>query len=328
MPGDWPPGPDDLSGWERVLEHWPHLEPLFVEWLMGLPIGWTDLRNSVTASTACDSSATASSLPKPQAPSCNSSTKPSPTSHRSRPVTDAVLDALRYDVIVIDDPWSYANWTDAKNGAAVSAMTTQDEDFLSKVPVSKWAQKDCILLMWATWPKLDVALRVLDARGFEWVTAAPWIKTTPKSGDISTGIGFWFQSTSEVLIVARQGKPTTERFPILGLLTGDERQFYYPASRKHSRKPEDIYDWIEAKCGPPGDGTNGTTRYLELFATRERPGWTCIGSELGYWIDCDGISVIPPAAPEEDPPPPPDDEDALPPPPPEEDDGEPPPPPD
>jgi len=204
-----------------------------------------------------------------------------------------LLDGEQFDVIVADCPWKYQNFTDAKNGAASSAMTVQTEKFLSSIPVAKWAAKDCALLSWFTWPKMmeGECGRVMTAWGFKGVTAAPWVKTTPDKADLATGIGFWFQSCSEPLTVWKRGNPTTERFPILGLLHGDERQFYYPASRKHSRKPEDIYDWIEAKCGPPGDGTNGTTRYLELFATRERPGWVCIGADLGFWLDERGVTV-------------------------------------
>jgi N6-adenosine-specific RNA methylase IME4 len=44
--------------------------------------------------------------------------------------------------------------------------------------------------------------------------------------------------------------------------------------REHSRKPEGIYDVIEA-CSP---GPR-----LELFARSERPGWTQWGDELGSY---------------------------------------------
>lgn len=213
-----------------------------------------------------------------------------------------MIDERPYDVVVIDFPWLYKNFSDAKNGAAKSAMIVQPKDFLKSIPISKWLAKHAIVLSWFTWPKMieGECGDVMRAHGLHGVTGAPWIKTLPDKQDISTGIGFWFQSTSEPLTVWKKGNPSQKRYPILGLLAGDERQFYYPASRKHSRKPEDIYDWIEAKCGPPGDGTNGTTRYLELFATRERPGWTCWGSELGYWLDANGVCEIPPCPPEDE----------------------------
>lgn len=204
---------------------------------------------------------------------------------------------MEFDVIVADPPWAYQNWTDAKNGAAVSAMAVQGEEFLSRLRVGDlYAARDAVLLCWFTWPKMieGECSRVVNAWGFEGVTGAPWVKTLPKKEDIATGIGFWFQSCSEPLTVWRRGKPTAQRYPVLGLLAGDERQFYYPASRKHSNKPEDIYDWIEKLCGPPGDGSDGTTRYLELFATRNRPGWACWGADLGHWLDHNGVRVMTP----------------------------------
>lgn len=212
-----------------------------------------------------------------------------------------VLDIGQFDVMVTDHPWCYQNWTDAAHGSSKSAMIVQDERALRRLPLHTLLKKDSILLAWLTWPKLmegECHRVIRRSAGVKGVTAAPWIKTTPKSKpeqiDISTGIGFWFQSASEILSVWRKGSPSTKRFPILGLLTGDERQFYYPASRKHSQKPEDIYEWIEKKCGPPGDGSNGTTRYLEIFATRRRPGWICVGERLGTWISERGITEMDP----------------------------------
>jgi DNA (cytosine-5)-methyltransferase 1 len=49
----WPPSPTDIVEWQRVLQHEPTLEPAlggpgrrlnprFVEWLMGLPLNWSD----------------------------------------------------------------------------------------------------------------------------------------------------------------------------------------------------------------------------------------------------------------------------------------------
>ena len=42
--------------------------------------------------------------------------------------------------------------------------------------------------------------------------------------------------------------------------------------REHSRKPEEVYDVIEA-CSP--------APFLELFARHRRPGWEAWGDEAG-----------------------------------------------
>lgn len=50
--------------------------------------------------------------------------------------------------------------------------------------------------------------------------------------------------------------------------------------RRHSEKPEELQDLIERVY--PG------LRYLELFARRTRPGWTCRGLEID---DVDSLAV-------------------------------------
>ena len=45
--GYWPPPPDAVE-WREVVNERPTLNPRFVEWLMGWPIGWTDCDSQVT----------------------------------------------------------------------------------------------------------------------------------------------------------------------------------------------------------------------------------------------------------------------------------------
>ena len=191
-----------------------------------------------------------------------------------------------YGVIYTDPPWAYANFADSAHGAAVNHYDTMDLEALKglRPVVDVWAAKDCILVMWATWPKLDQAFLLLDAWGFEHVTGAPWLKVVPDSGTIRTGIGFWWQSTSEILLIARRGKPKAKRMPLLALLSGETRAFCDKIG-KHSAKPLGVRDWIAEKLGGP---------YLEMFATRQHPGWTCYGRALGTEITPTGIRAYAP----------------------------------
>lgn len=191
----------------------------------------------------------------------------------------------RYGVIYTDPPWIYKNFADSAHGAAQSHYDLLTLGRLKKLRkiIDKWAAKDCIMVMWATWPKLKDAFRVLRAWGFEdYVTGCPWIKTTPNTGRIRTGIGFWFQSASEILLIARRGKPKTKKIPLLALLTGDRDNavFFDQRHKPHSKKPPTIREWIELKMDGP---------YLEMFATSERDGWTTYGRALGTEITPNGI---------------------------------------
>lgn len=193
-----------------------------------------------------------------------------------------------YGVVLADPAWRYRNFTDSAHGAAASAYDTMDTKDIAAIPVHQWAAKDSVLVLWGTWPKLPDGLRVMEAWGFDYVTAAPWVKTTPSKGDIATGVGFWFQSASEIILIGKRGKPSTQKYPILGLLHGEPAQFYAPAARgknTHSKKPLEIHDWIEARCPEGGP-------YLELFARRPREGWATWGLELGVRLSAEGAHYV------------------------------------
>jgi N6-adenosine-specific RNA methylase IME4 len=178
-----------------------------------------------------------------------------------------------------DPPWHYRNFTDAVHGAASSAYATMDTRSIAEIPAAMWAEDDAVLALWGTWPLLPDALAVMAAWGFAFVTGCPWVKTSPSSGEIRTGIGFWWQSASELLLIGRRGRPTISRFPILAYLEGEPRAFYAPRGREHSRKPPGVHEWLERKAPGPR---------LELFATQAREGWTCWGDSLGQTLSPHG----------------------------------------
>lgn len=190
-----------------------------------------------------------------------------------------------YATIIADPDWQYANFGAAKHGAARAHYPGTQDDDIARIPVGEWARPDSILLLWATLPKLDVAIDVMRAWGWHLVTAVPWIKTSPKAGDIRRGIGFWFQSSSELLLVCRRGNaraPTQGRKTPkqLGLLVGEgDRSFWAPRGA-HSRKPPSLVEWVESYLPGP---------YLELYARQNRPGWTCWGHDTGWHLSARGV---------------------------------------
>lgn len=195
----------------------------------------------------------------------------------------------QYNVILADPPWAYRNFSDKVHGAARSHYRTMAIEDIGRIPVARWAAPGAILLLWGTWPKLPEAMDLLKYWGAEYVTLFPWVKTTPRRESIRTGIGFWAQATSEALIIARfpgKSQKKRKRSPVLGLLVGASQQFYHPIG-KHSKKPEGICDWIESLVDGP---------YLELFATRKRPGWSCWGRVMGYELSAKGVSRCEPEA--------------------------------
>lgn len=190
---------------------------------------------------------------------------------------------MRFSVIVADPPWSYR--VGGIQGDVNDQYSTMVVSDLAAIPVASWAAEECILACWGTWPKLDEGIDLIRAWGFDYVTGFPWVKTVPTATGIvlRRGIGFWAQQVSELLLIGRRGDPRRKAVsPVLGLLCGAMRQFYSPALG-HSRKPANIQDRLEELFDGP---------YLELFARRERPGWSTWGLDTGFQLSATGVERV------------------------------------
>lgn len=87
----------------------------------------------------------------------------------------------QYPIILSDPPWRFKNWSMAelakrgekwarRNGRSpYPVMDTKD---ICALPVKQLAPKNCVLFMWATYPKLEDALQVISAWGFKYKTVA------------------------------------------------------------------------------------------------------------------------------------------------------------
>lgn len=178
----------------------------------------------------------------------------------------------------------YGQYSEARHGAAAAHYDGMKPEDIASIPVQRWASKDCVLLMWVTWPFMDHGIDILRAWGFKYVTGVPWVKTTPSSGLIRTGVGIWWQGCSEAMLVGVRGKSgRVKGKAVRALLCGSEVQFYSP-NAKHSEKPEELRCWANRALQGPR---------LELFATSVFPGWTGIGRALGHELGPNGITPWP-----------------------------------
>lgn len=173
----------------------------------------------------------------------------------------------KYGVIIADPPWPYR--VSRKRGVAEEYYNTMTDEEIAAVPVAELAADDCVLFLWTTWPKVPVALDVIKAWGFDYVSGFPWVKATttsnPKSDireiKLSFGVGFWFRGMTEVIFLARKGKPKLPDMAYAGILA---------PNMEHSKKPESVHQIAREMTGP----------YLELFARETRPGWTVFGNNI------------------------------------------------
>lgn len=177
-----------------------------------------------------------------------------------------------YGAILADPPWSFEVWSkDTGNGrSAESHYSTMSMRQIARLPVDELAAKDCVLFMWACWPSIADALKIIDAWGFAYKTCGfDWMKadnTQPNffQDDLpaQVGMGYWTRANTEPCLLAVKGKPKR--------LNADVRMGIIAPRREHSRKPEGVHSRIERLVAGP---------YLELFARAPRAGWDVWGNQ-------------------------------------------------
>lgn len=173
----------------------------------------------------------------------------------------------KYNVIYADPPWSYQQWCNKKQGAAKAHYETMKQKDNEELPVERIADKNCILFMWATFPKLQEALATIKAWGFEYKTIGfCWVKRN-KNGSWFKGIGFYTKSNSEVCLIATKGKPPKKS------VHHTVSQLVETVREEHSKKPDEVRKRIVE--------FTGDVPRIELFARQAAAGWDCWGNEVG-----------------------------------------------
>jgi N6-adenosine-specific RNA methylase IME4 len=171
-----------------------------------------------------------------------------------------------YQTILADPPWQFKNRTgkmapEHKRLARYSTLSFQE---IRVLPVSDVASQQCHLYLWVPNALLQEGMNVLESWGFKYKTNIVWHKIRKDGGPDGRGVGFYFRNTTEMVLFGVRGKMRT--------LERGRRQVNIIKSRKreHSRKPDELYEIIEA-CSPGP--------YLELFARGKRAGWDQWGDE-------------------------------------------------
>lgn len=171
----------------------------------------------------------------------------------------------RFPVIYADPPWEFKVYSGAgKDRSADRHYNTGGLESIMALPVAALAAENAALMMWAVMPELPGALDVIKAWGFEYKTAGfTWIKQNKSGEGLFWGMGYWTRANAEICILATKGSP--ER------IAKDVHQVIMTPIAEHSRKPDEAATRIERLLRGP---------YLELYARRERPGWTTWGNEI------------------------------------------------
>lgn len=204
-----------------------------------------------------------------------------------------------FQAILADPPWKFATFSakgrDRCPDAPISrneqrqnrperhyATMTQDE--IAALPVRGLAAKDCVLLLWAVDPMLPQALALGASWGFTYKTIGFYWAKMRREGStrhllhdepahklFPMGTGYWTRANPEQCLLFTRGHPKR--------VSSAVRKLVISPRREHSRKPDEIGDYVEQLVAGP---------YLELFARTSRPGWTSWGNETEKHTDLIG----------------------------------------
>lgn len=179
----------------------------------------------------------------------------------------AALPAGKHRVIYADPPWKYGD----ERGGLEKADTAAEGQYPTMATekiceftdengrhVSDLAAPDAVLFMWATFPLLEDAMRVIPAWGFKYKTAIVWHKQR-------SNVGNYHDASCELLMICTRGSCPIE-------IDARICQMQSIARGKHSVKPEEFRALID-RLYPSGPR-------VELFRRGVAPaGWTIWGNE-------------------------------------------------
>ena len=172
----------------------------------------------------------------------------------------------KYSIIYDDPPWSYSD--SGCSGAAAAQYATMSINELKQLPVNPAgggiAADDCVLFMWATYPKMQEALDLIEAWGFKYKSIAfQWIKQNRSGNGYFFGLGRWTRGNTEPCLIAIKGKPKR--------ISAGVGQLVFSPLRRHSQKPAEVREKIVELMGD--------LPRIELFAREAAPGWDVWGNE-------------------------------------------------
>lgn len=188
---------------------------------------------------------------------------------------------MKYQVIVVDPPWSFDDKLERMKAPTKRAASSQ----YNVMSVAEIAALDvaslvdplgCVLALWVPGSFLAAGLEVMQAWGFTLKQNYTWVKTKKRKlkahelanpeNHLAFGMGRLFRQTHETALICTAGKSV-----YTSMEDHSQRSVCFFPNLGHSRKPPNLHISLE-KMFP-------TAQKLELFARRDVPGWMCCGNE-------------------------------------------------
>lgn len=205
---------------------------------------------------------------------------------------------MKFDVIVADPPWDFKDklkQSDVKRGAASQYDLIKNKD-IPLLDVKSIAKDNCVLALWVPSSLLKEGIQTLEGWGFKLKQTHIWVKTknnpfkmllkglkkqktakemfTKLSENLDSFrvddvlnfyMGHIFRQTHEIVLIGTRGKVSKM------LKNRAQRSVHFGTVTEHSKKPEALQDMLDIMYP--------NTNKVELFARRDRIGYTCVGNE-------------------------------------------------
>lgn len=178
-----------------------------------------------------------------------------------------------YDIVYADPPWFYYG-SQIKDAAAAKHYPLMDQEALSTLRVRSIMARKAALFLWATGPRLNFAIELIERWGLYYRGVAyVWVKTNRRDEVIrGQGVPPTFTKPTTEFVLAATTMPTGRPFPLLDLAQG---QVVLEPRSQHSRKPAIFRKLISELCGD--------RPRIELFARESSAGWDSWGPEVGKY---------------------------------------------
>lgn len=167
---------------------------------------------------------------------------------------------MLYKTILVDPPWAEIGGGQICRGAQRHYSVVKDSEIYDVIVGSPLWRPDpagCHLWLWVTNNRLPLGLKIMERLGFTYKTNLVWVKDR-------FGLGQYLRGMHEICLFGVMGRPMLPSVRNIPSVITAKR-------REHSRKPDAMYDVIEAVSPAPR---------AELFARNMRPGWDAWGDQL------------------------------------------------
>lgn len=185
------------------------------------------------------------------------------------PTRDEIKDfpTKKYDVVYADPPWPMYGDPN-KMAAAGKHYDLMSREAINALPIRNILNDNAAVFLWATCPRLDLAMEAIQEWGLHYRGIAfVWVKTRG-DGQIIYGQGIpptATKPTTELCLLATT-KPRGRPFPLLW--AGCPQVVLAPRG-EHSEKPAIVRHYILQLYGD--------RPRIELFARQNTPGWDVWG---------------------------------------------------